>query len=106
MNNTPPKQYFPLYVKFFSIYRAPRVLCHVFESEEASFIAQSIGQAFQVAYVEFLRANGIDDPSYLREIDYQVGELLSHNFSKTHRTEGEHCNTSFMMTCVLFFIFS
>ena len=51
--------------------RAPKVVCHVFESEEASFIAQSIGQAFQVAYVEFLRANGIDDPSYLRQIDYQ-----------------------------------
>uniref|UniRef100_A0A914PBU1 PID domain-containing protein n=1 Tax=Panagrolaimus davidi TaxID=227884 RepID=A0A914PBU1_9BILA len=53
------------------IRRTPRVVCHVFESEEASFIAQSIGQAFQVAYVEFLRANGIDDPAYLREIDYQ-----------------------------------
>lgn len=51
--------------------RAPKVVCHVFESDEASFIAQSIGQAFQVAYVEFLRANGIDDPSYLRQIDYQ-----------------------------------
>uniref|UniRef100_A0AC34RK60 Uncharacterized protein n=1 Tax=Panagrolaimus sp. JU765 TaxID=591449 RepID=A0AC34RK60_9BILA len=51
--------------------KTPRVVCHVFESDEASFIAQSIGQAFQVAYVEFLRANGIDDPSYLREIDYQ-----------------------------------
>ncbi|CAD6190905.1 unnamed protein product [Caenorhabditis auriculariae] len=51
--------------------KAPKVICHVFESEEASFIAQSIGQAFQVAYVEFLRANGIDDPSYLRQIDYQ-----------------------------------
>lgn len=25
----------------------------------------------KVAYVEFLRANGIDDPSYLRQIDYQ-----------------------------------
>uniref|UniRef100_A0A7E4V4S7 PDZ domain-containing protein n=1 Tax=Panagrellus redivivus TaxID=6233 RepID=A0A7E4V4S7_PANRE len=53
------------------IRRTPRVVCHVFESDEASFIAQSIGQAFQVAYVEFLRANGIDDPAYLREIDYQ-----------------------------------
>lgn len=52
--------------------RSPKVICHVFESDEASFIAQSIGQAFQVAYVEFLRANGIDDPSYLRQIDYQV----------------------------------
>ncbi|KAI6222022.1 Protein lin-10 [Aphelenchoides besseyi] len=54
-----------------SIRRTPRLICHVFESEEASFIVQSIGQAFQVAYVEFLRANGIDDPTYLREIDYQ-----------------------------------
>lgn len=52
--------------------KTPKVICHVFESDEASFIAQSIGQAFQVAYVEFLRANGIDDPSYLRQIDYQV----------------------------------
>ncbi|CAI4228136.1 unnamed protein product [Auanema sp. JU1783] len=51
--------------------KSPKVICHVFESDEASFIAQSIGQAFQVAYVEFLRANGIDDPSYLRHIDYQ-----------------------------------
>uniref|UniRef100_A0A914KJT3 Protein lin-10 n=1 Tax=Meloidogyne incognita TaxID=6306 RepID=A0A914KJT3_MELIC len=53
------------------IRKAPRVVCHVFESEEANFIAQSIGQAFQVAYTEFLRANGIDDPNYLRDIDYQ-----------------------------------
>ncbi|GMT01230.1 hypothetical protein PENTCL1PPCAC_23404, partial [Pristionchus entomophagus] len=51
--------------------KSPKVVCHVFESDEAAFIAQSIGQAFQVAYVEFLRANGIDDPSYLRQIDYQ-----------------------------------
>uniref|UniRef100_A0A914BYT2 Uncharacterized protein n=1 Tax=Acrobeloides nanus TaxID=290746 RepID=A0A914BYT2_9BILA len=54
-----------------SVRKTPKVICHVFESEEAAFIAQSIGQAFQVAYVEFLRANGIDDPAYLREIDYQ-----------------------------------
>jgi len=54
-----------------TVRRTPRMICHVFESEEASFIVQSIGQAFHVAYVEFLRANGIDDPAYLREIDYQ-----------------------------------
>lgn len=30
--------------------RAPKMICHVFESEEAQFIAQSIGQAFQVIY--------------------------------------------------------
>lgn len=30
---------------------APKMICHVFESDEAQFIAQSIGQAFQVAYM-------------------------------------------------------
>lgn len=34
-------------------------------------IAQSIGQAFQVSYMEFLKANGIDNPSHIRELDYQ-----------------------------------
>ena len=29
--------------------KTPKVICHVFESDEASFIAQSIGQAFQVS---------------------------------------------------------
>ncbi|XP_078313969.1 uncharacterized protein LOC111130338 isoform X12 [Crassostrea virginica] len=48
-----------------------KVLCHVFESDEAQLIAQSIGQAFQVAYMEFLKANGIEDPSLMKEIDYQ-----------------------------------
>ncbi len=38
---------------------------------KAQSIAHSIGQAFQVAYVEFLKANGIDDPSFTRDIDYQ-----------------------------------
>ena len=38
---------------------------------QSQSIAHSIGQAFQVAYVEFLRANGIDDPSFTRDIDYQ-----------------------------------
>ncbi|XP_053678378.1 amyloid-beta A4 precursor protein-binding family A member 2-like [Anopheles nili] len=51
--------------------RTPKMICHVFESEEAQFIAQSIGQAFQVAYVEFLKANGIEDHSFMKELDYQ-----------------------------------
>lgn len=38
---------------------------------KAQFIAQSIGQAFQVAYMEFLKANGIEDQSFVREMDYQ-----------------------------------
>ncbi|XP_075677255.1 uncharacterized protein LOC113794566 isoform X3 [Dermatophagoides pteronyssinus] len=53
------------------IKRSPKMICHVFESEEAQYIAQSIGQAFQVAYMEFLKANGIKDSSFLKEMDYQ-----------------------------------
>ncbi|XP_021362186.1 uncharacterized protein LOC110456002 isoform X2 [Mizuhopecten yessoensis] len=48
-----------------------KILCHVFESDEAQLIAQSIGQAFQVAYMEFLKANGIEDAGLMKEIDYQ-----------------------------------
>ncbi|XP_035713611.1 uncharacterized protein LOC110843030 isoform X5 [Folsomia candida] len=51
--------------------RLPKMICHVFESDDAQFIAQSIGQAFQVAYMEFLKANGIEDSSFVREMDYQ-----------------------------------
>jgi hypothetical protein len=38
---------------------------------QAQLIAQSIGQAFQVAYMEFLKANGIEDPGLMKEMDYQ-----------------------------------
>ncbi|XP_044249371.2 uncharacterized protein X11L isoform X1 [Drosophila takahashii] len=51
--------------------RTPKMICHVFESDEAQFIAQSIGQAFQVAYMEFLKANGIENESLAKEMDYQ-----------------------------------
>lgn len=53
------------------INRTPKMICHVFESESASFIAQCIGEAFQVAYMEFLKANGIEDHSFMKEMDYQ-----------------------------------
>nr|3SV1_A Chain A, Amyloid beta A4 precursor protein-binding family A member 2 [Rattus norvegicus]3SV1_B Chain B, Amyloid beta A4 precursor protein-binding family A member 2 [Rattus norvegicus]3SV1_C Chain C, Amyloid beta A4 precursor protein-binding family A member 2 [Rattus norvegicus] len=46
-----------------------KMICHVFESEDAQLIAQSIGQAFSVAYQEFLRANGIN-PEDLSQKEY------------------------------------
>ncbi|KAI3388671.1 hypothetical protein SNEBB_001713 [Seison nebaliae] len=49
----------------------PTMVCHVFETDEAQIVAHSIGHAFQVAYIEFLRANGIDDASYSKDLDYQ-----------------------------------
>ena len=51
--------------------RQTKMICHVFESEEAQIVAQSIGQAFQVAYMEYLKANGIEDMSIMKDLDYQ-----------------------------------
>lgn len=48
-----------------------KIICHVFESPDATIIAQSIGQAFQVAYAEFLRTNGLTDDTTVCELDYQ-----------------------------------
>ncbi|XP_067235617.1 amyloid-beta A4 precursor protein-binding family A member 2 isoform X2 [Chanodichthys erythropterus] len=46
-----------------------RMICYVFESEDAQLIAQSIGQAFSMAYQEFLQANGIN-PKDLSQKEY------------------------------------
>ena len=93
----------------------PKMICHVFESEEvrtrlhfcsshcnglqAQFIAQSIGQAFQVAYMEFLKANGIEDHSFVKEMDYQevlnsqeiYGDELAMFAKKELQKEVRHC---------------
>ncbi|XP_023035358.1 uncharacterized protein LOC6648542 isoform X1 [Drosophila willistoni] len=61
----------PLKVEGNKLNRTPKMICHVFESDEAQFIAQSIGQAFQVAYMEFLKANGIENENLAKEMDYQ-----------------------------------
>ncbi|XP_023099580.2 amyloid-beta A4 precursor protein-binding family A member 3 [Felis catus] len=69
-----------------------RMICHVFHSEDAQLIAQAIGQAFSVAYGQFLRESGID-PS-------QVGAQQSlgaagpghlHNGDLDHFSNSENC---------------
>ncbi|XP_048197975.1 amyloid-beta A4 precursor protein-binding family A member 3 [Perognathus longimembris pacificus] len=40
--------------------RLYKMICHVFHSEDAQLIAQAIGQAFAVAYSQFLKESGID----------------------------------------------
>uniref|UniRef100_A0A673BHX2 Amyloid-beta A4 precursor protein-binding family A member 3 n=1 Tax=Sphaeramia orbicularis TaxID=375764 RepID=A0A673BHX2_9TELE len=45
------------------------MICHVFTSDDAQTIAQAIGQAFGVAYQQFLQANGIK-ASDLRPSEY------------------------------------
>ncbi|KAG7476275.1 hypothetical protein MATL_G00081230 [Megalops atlanticus] len=72
--------------------RQYRMICHVFESEDAQLIAQSIGQAFSVAYQEFLRANGIN-PEDLSQKEYS--DLLStqdmYNDDLIHFSKSENC---------------
>ncbi|XP_057628036.1 amyloid-beta A4 precursor protein-binding family A member 3-like [Chionomys nivalis] len=66
--------------------RLYKMLCHVFHSEDAQFIAQAIGQAFSIAYSQFLQENGID-PS-------QVGTRPSDAASHPHNGDLDHfCNS-------------
>ncbi|XP_026905099.1 amyloid-beta A4 precursor protein-binding family A member 3 [Acinonyx jubatus] len=69
-----------------------RMICHVFHSEDAQLIAQAIGQAFSVAYRQFLWESGVD-PS-------QVGAQQSlgatgpghlHNGDLDHFSNSENC---------------
>ncbi len=103
-------------------HRQYRMICHVFESEDvrvwpvthvlhariqvidvscinfivslcqAQLIAQSIGQAFSVAYQEFLKANGID-PEDLSQREYS--DLLNtqdmYNDDLIHFSKSENC---------------
>lgn len=63
---------------------APKMICHVFESDEAQFIAQSIGQAFQVAYMvsSTLSIRTSEQNSKFECIDEIVSQHPHRNFSK------------------------
>ncbi len=62
---------------------------------KAQTVAQSIGQAFQVAYIEYLKANGIEDVSIMKDLDYQevlnqqeiMGDELNMFAKKEHQKE-------------------
>ncbi|XP_039476329.1 amyloid-beta A4 precursor protein-binding family A member 1 isoform X2 [Oreochromis aureus] len=77
--------------------RQYKMICHVFESEDAQLIAQSIGQAFSVAYQEFLRANGIN-PEDLSQKEYS--DLLNtqdmYNDDLIHFSKSENCKNVFI----------
>ncbi|XP_042099302.1 amyloid-beta A4 precursor protein-binding family A member 1 isoform X2 [Ovis aries] len=77
--------------------RQYKMICHVFESEDAQLIAQSIGQAFSVAYQQFLRANGIN-PEDLSQKEYS--DLLNtqdmYNDDLIHFSKSENCKDVFI----------
>eukprot|EP00063_Salmo_salar_P050905 XP_014025740.1 PREDICTED: amyloid beta A4 precursor protein-binding family A member 1-like [Salmo salar] len=69
-----------------------RMICYVFESEDAQLIAQSIGQAFSVAYREFLRANGIN-PKDLSQKQYSdiINSQEMYNDDLVHFSNSDNC---------------
>ncbi|XP_012779148.1 uncharacterized protein apba2a isoform X2 [Maylandia zebra] len=69
-----------------------RMICYVFESEDAQLIAQSIGQAFSVAYREFLRANGIN-PTDLSQKQYSdiISSQEMYHDDLVHFSNSDNC---------------
>ncbi|XP_032379007.1 amyloid-beta A4 precursor protein-binding family A member 2 [Etheostoma spectabile] len=69
-----------------------RMICSVFESEDAQLIAQSIGQAFSVAYREFLRANGIN-PTDLSQKQYSdiINSQEMYHDDLVHFSNSDNC---------------
>lgn len=70
-------------------------LCHdycFFFCLQAQLIAQSIGQAFSVAYQEFLRANGIN-PEDLSQKEYSdiINTQEMYNDDLIHFSNSENC---------------
>ncbi|XP_057693159.1 amyloid-beta A4 precursor protein-binding family A member 2 isoform X2 [Corythoichthys intestinalis] len=68
------------------------MFCYVFESEDAQLIAQSIGQAFSVAYREFLRANGIN-PTDLSQKQYSdiINSQEMYHDDLIHFSNSDNC---------------
>ncbi|KAM9479382.1 amyloid-beta A4 precursor protein-binding family A member 3-like isoform 1-T2 [Salvelinus alpinus] len=67
------------------------MICHVFNSDEAQVIAQAIGQAFGVAYQQFLQANGIK-ASELRPSEYSdyLGTQEHYNGDLVHFSDSDN----------------
>ncbi|XP_039734282.1 amyloid-beta A4 precursor protein-binding family A member 3 isoform X2 [Pteropus medius] len=72
--------------------RLYKMICHVFHSEDAQLIAQAIGQAFTVAYSQFLRESGID-PSQVgtQQSPGAAGPGHLHNGDLDHFSNSDNC---------------
>ncbi|XP_072516180.1 amyloid-beta A4 precursor protein-binding family A member 1 [Salminus brasiliensis] len=67
------------------------MICHVFSSEDANVIAQAIGQAFGVAYQQFLQENGLK-AGELRPGEYSdyLGTQEQYNGDLVHFSRSEN----------------
>ncbi|XP_036137873.1 LOW QUALITY PROTEIN: amyloid-beta A4 precursor protein-binding family A member 3 [Molossus molossus] len=72
--------------------RLYKMICHVFHSDDAQLVAQAIGQAFAVAYSQFLQESGID-PSKVGAQPSQgaPGSGYLHNGDLDHFSNSENC---------------
>ncbi|XP_045686815.1 amyloid-beta A4 precursor protein-binding family A member 3 isoform X1 [Phyllostomus hastatus] len=72
--------------------RLYKMICHVFHSDDAQLIAQAIGQAFAVAYSQFLQESGID-PHQVGAQPSQgaTGSGYLHNGDLDHFSNSENC---------------
>ncbi|XP_031292795.2 amyloid-beta A4 precursor protein-binding family A member 3 isoform X2 [Camelus dromedarius] len=72
--------------------RLYKMICHVFHSEDAQLIAQAIGQAFAMAYSQFLQESGVD-PSQVgtRQCQGATGPGHLHNGDLDHFSNSENC---------------
>ncbi|XP_069073793.1 amyloid-beta A4 precursor protein-binding family A member 3 [Pleurodeles waltl] len=72
--------------------RLYKMICHVFHSSDAQVIAQAIGQAFSVAYQQFLHSSGID-PSKLTldEFSNVLNQEELYNGDLVHFSKQENC---------------
>ncbi|XP_058393548.1 amyloid-beta A4 precursor protein-binding family A member 3 [Diceros bicornis minor] len=67
-----------------------RMICHVFHCQDAQLIAQAIGQAFAVAYSQFLRDSGLD-PSRAAPQSQAAGPGHLHNGDLDHFSNSDNC---------------
>ncbi|XP_018417709.1 PREDICTED: amyloid beta A4 precursor protein-binding family A member 3-like [Nanorana parkeri] len=67
--------------------RPHRIICHVFQSEDAQLIAQAIGQAFALAYHNFLQSEGVE-PEQTEKT--RMTERL-YNADLAHFTKQDNC---------------
>nr|XP_033812601.1 amyloid-beta A4 precursor protein-binding family A member 3 [Geotrypetes seraphini] len=72
--------------------RMYKMICHVFQSADAQMIAQAIGQAFAVAYQQFLQSSSID-PSKLPSSQYSniLEQEQLYNADLIHFSKEENC---------------
>lgn len=72
--------------------RLYKMICHVFHSSDAQVIAQAIGQAFSVAYQQFLHSSGID-PSKLTPDEFStvLNQEELYNGDLVHFSKQENC---------------